>query len=149
MKKLLLLIALLPFLLSAPDALAHEVYVLDEDTITQALAADSINPFSAFHGNESEFFLWGSVSFIVFSTILLASVFHLFERRVRGPLLFLKRLALPLVRISAGGTLVVFGWYGVLYGPELPLQMIFGGAAGWIEIVLMLLGAAILVGVFT
>ncbi len=147
MKKTLLLLAVIPFLLPLP-AFAHEVYVLDSETIAEALAADSVNPFTAYHGNESEFFLWGFVSFVVFSTILLASVFHIFERRVRGPLAFLKRLALPIVRVTAGVTLFVFGWYGVLYGPELPLPIIFAGASPWIEILLMVLGTLILFGVF-
>lgn len=141
---LLLLLLFVPL----STASAHEVYVLDEKTIAEAFAAESPNPFSAFHGNEYEFFFWGFISFIVFSTILFASVFHIFEKYARGPLLFLKRAALPLVRLTVAVTLIVFGSYGVLYGPELPLHMIFGGANGWIEIVLMLLGAAILLGVF-
>ena len=138
------------FLLPLPFGFtsAHEVYVLDQETIESALAAESSNPFSAYHGNEYEFYFWGFISFVAFSTILFASVFHLFEKQLDPLLFFLKRIAHPLVRLTVGTTLVVFGWYGVLYGPELPLAELFGGAAGILQALLIILGVAVFAGIY-
>jgi len=129
-------------------ASAHEVYVLDEQTIAQALAAESENPFNAYTGNKSQFYFWALVSIIMLSTIFFVSGFHLFEQRSHRILSLLKRLAHPLVRLTVGTTLVVFGWYGVLYGPELPLQDIFGAASGIIQVLLIALGVAVLAGIY-
>src|SRR3989344_691414 len=126
---------------------AHEVYVLDQETIEEALATSSSNPFSAYHGNEYEFYFWGLVSFVVLSTILFASISHLFEKQLNPLLFFLKRVAQLLVRLTIGATLAVFGWYGVLYGPELSLAEIFGPAAGILQEFLILLGIAVVSGI--
>lgn len=141
---LLFCAALLPLYTSA-----HEVYVLPSETIVEALATDSPNPFTAYHGNERSFYFWGLVSFIVLSTILFASIFRLFERQSAPLLHFLKRWAHPLVRLSVGITLMAFGMYGVLYGPELPLEGIFGTGTLFVRALLLLLGLTILFGIYT
>lgn len=146
--KLLLFLPLLAAL-APPAALAHEVYVLDPATIASSIGADSPNPFSAFWGNEYQFFFWGLVSFVAVSTILAATLFRVFEKSV-DPLLFgLKRCALPVVRITAGLCLVSFGIEGSLYGPELPLVALFGALAGAAAWSLIALGAALVLGAYT
>ena len=142
---LLLVLCLSPLAFTS----AHEVYVLDEPTIAAALSADSQNPFNAYFGNERAFYFWGLVSLVVISTVLFASIFHLFEKQLYPLMSFLKRVAHPLVRLTVSATLIVFGWYGVLYGPELPLELFFGGATGIAQVVLILLGLAVGVGFFT
>lgn len=144
-----LFFALCLITLSPLAVFAHEVYVLPSDTILQSLATDSINPFTAYYGNEKEFYLWGFISFVVLSTILFASVFGFLEKRSVRILHFLKQFAHPLVRLSAGVTLVVFGMYGVLFGPELPLENIFGAGTLFVQILLVALGTAILLGIYT
>src|SRR3989344_6026493 len=96
---------LLPF----SFAHAHEVYVLDDETIAAALATESLNPFNAYTGNEYEFYFWGFVSLVVITTILFASIFHLFEKQLYPLMSFLKRVAHPLVRAAVSITLIVFG----------------------------------------
>ena len=128
---------------------AHEVYVLDDETIAAALATESLNPFNAYVGNEYEFYFWGFVSLVVVTTILFASIFHLFEKQLYPLMSFLKRVAHPLVRLTVSATLIVFGWYGVLYGPELPLAALYGSAAGIMQALLIVLGIAILIGAYT
>src|SRR3989344_8709902 len=98
-------------------ALGHEVYVLEDEVIAQALSATSPNPFGAYGGNERDFYLWAFISFIVLSTVLFASTFRFLEKRAQPLLTHLKRFALPLVRLTVGITLLVFGLRGVLYGP--------------------------------
>ena len=135
------ILCLLPFVLAS----AHEVYVLDDETIAAALATESLNPFNAYTGNEYEFYFWGFVSLVVVTTILFASIFHLFEKQLYPLMSFLKRVAPPLVRLTVSATLIVFGWYGVLYGPELPLAALYGSAAGFMQALLNVLGIAILI----
>ncbi len=149
------MIRILPFsalsaIMLAPfSAFAHEVYVLDAATVQRALSADSINPFTAYAGNEYSFFFWGSVSAIVFTTVLSAGVFRLFERWVDPMLFYLKRFAHLVVRITVAASLASFGAYGALFGPELPLAHLFGNLAGVAQIALMACGILILVGIYT
>lgn len=129
-------------------AAAHEVYVLDPSTVERAMEASFLNPFTAFFGNEHRFFFWGFLSFVVLSTILFASIFRLLEKRLDPVFFFLKRLAHPLVRLTVAASLISFGLYGALFGPELPLQRLFGGASELAQAALIALAAFILLGVF-
>src|SRR3989344_5655397 len=127
-------------------ASAHEVYVLDEAAIEAAMATTSPDPFSAYFGNEYQFFFWGLVSFVAVSTILAASAFRLFEPTI-GPLLMrLKRYARFIVRLTAGATPPTFGYYWVLYGPELPLPEIFGAWTPTVQALLICFGIALILG---
>lgn len=129
-------------------ASAHEVYVLDSDPIEKALSVASPNPFTAYIGNEHQFFFWGFVSFVVVSTILCASVFRLFERRLDPIFFFLKRFAHVLVRFTIAASLISFGMYSALFGPELPFEQLFGDASGLAQVGLMALGVFILLGLY-
>jgi len=129
-------------------ALGHEVYVLEDEVIAQALNATSPNPFGAYSGNERNFYVWGCISFIVLSTILFVSTFRLLEKRMHPTLARLKRFALPLARLTVGATLFLFGINGVIYGPELPLTELFGPYAGFLQIFLVIFGLAVLAGLY-
>ncbi len=130
-------------------AWAHEVYVLPEESIESAMNAPSPDPFLAYFGNESEFIFWGFISFIVVATILCATIFRLFEPTLSPLLSPLKKWALPIVRITTGLSLLSFGLAGQLYGTEIPFHLLFGGGSAVAEIVLLLLGVAVLVGFWT
>lgn len=141
-------LAPLAFLAAPLTALAHEVYVLDSATIEAALATKSPNPFTAYFGNEQEFFFWGLVSVIVLSTIVCATIFRLFEKSA-GPFLnSLKRFAHPIVRITAGLSLISFAYAGELFGHELPFSELFGAAEPLMQAMLYIFGAAVLAGVY-
>jgi hypothetical protein len=139
---------------------AHEVYVLDPATVEYAMRSGSTNPFTAFFGNEYEFFFWGAVTFVVFSTIFAASLFRLFERRLDPFFFRIKRFAHPVVRLTVGLSMLSFGLAGALFGPELPFDTLFGTLAplmGWLFIAggaLVIAGlyvrtvAGIMVGIF-
>jgi hypothetical protein len=122
-------------LLSPALAGAHEVYVLDPATVEYAMATDSTNPFTAYVGNEYEFFFWGAVTFVVFSTILAASLFRMFERRLDPFFFRIKRFAHPILRLTVGLSLISFGLARSLFGPELSFDELFGPLAplmGWL-----------------
>ncbi len=127
-------------------AFAHEVYVLDPSTVAADIAATSPNPLFAYFGNEQQFFFWGFVSFVTVSTILCASAFRLFEKRLDPFFFRIKRFALPLIRLTVGLSLVVFGAHNILFGPELPLASI---GASMLQTLLVALGVLVLAGAFT
>lgn len=134
--------------IGAPTAAsAHEVYVLDGATIAQALAAPSPNPFSAYHGNEYEFYFWAFVSFVVISTVLCAAAFRVFEKTLTPLFYRLKPLAHSLVRLTVGVCLISFGLYGALFGPELPFSALFGAATGMAQAAFVFSGALIILGI--
>ncbi len=129
--------------------LAHEVYVLDNETISRAMSVVSPNPFSAITGNEFEFFFWGFVSLIVFGTVIAASLFHIFEKQLDPSLFSLKQYALPIARITTGLCVLAFAYSGNIYGSELYLSALFGSATMTIQYGLALLGISLALGLFT
>src|SRR3989344_249200 len=125
MKRTSLALLSFVFCLLPTLASAHEVYVLEESAVNSAMATASPNPFTAYVGNEYNFFFWGIVSFIVLSTILFATLFHAFERSLGPVFSYLKRWAHPLARVTIGGCLLSFGLAGELYGTELHFEDLF------------------------
>ena len=130
-------------------ASAHEVYVLDPATVDRAMAVVSPNPFLAYYGNEFNFYLWGFISFVVFSTVVAASLFRVFEKRLDPALFILKKYALPVARITVGLCFVAFAFSGNLYGSELFLAKGFGNAAVGLQVVIALLGVCATLGFVT
>lgn len=128
---------------------AHEVYVLDTASITTAMQATSPNPFAAIAGNEGLFIFWGFVSFVVFSTVIAASVFGVFEKKL-SPLLFAaKKYALPIARITTGLSVIAFAASGHVFATELWLSTMFGSATQLAQMVLITCGLMLVLGVYT
>lgn len=143
-----LLARLAPLASLAPGIVsAHEVYVLDAATVARALSAESVNPFTAYRGNEYEFYFWALVSLIVLSTILCVSVFRVFENALIPLFHCLKPLALPFVRLTVGISLISFGLYDALFGPELSFTAIFGTFSGAARALFVISGISILLGI--
>jgi hypothetical protein len=150
MKKIIGFLGLFISSLCAPlVTFAHEVYVLDNDTIRAAMAADSPNPFMAYFGNETLFYFWGFVSFVVFSTVIAASLFHVFEKQLDPGLFKLKKYALPIARITVGLCFVAFAISGNLYGSELFLSDGFGNFAPILQGIIFMLGVLATLGLAT
>jgi hypothetical protein len=137
------------FLLLPNLSFAHEVYVLDPSTIASDIASYSPNPFGAFWNNEFRFFFWGFISFIVFSTILCASIFHVFEHRLVPLFFYLKRFAHPVVRLTCGVCLIACGLYSALFGPELPFSHIFRTGAEFMHYIFIGAGVLTILGIYT
>jgi uncharacterized membrane protein YphA (DoxX/SURF4 family) len=130
-------------------ASAHEAYVLDHATILRDIATTSPNPFTAYTGNEFDFFFWGAISAITVLAILFSSFFHSFEQKLT-PLFFrLKRLAHPMVRLTCGVCLIASGLFASLFGPELPFSDIFGSGAMLMQTIFVGLGILVLLGLYT
>lgn len=132
-------------------AWAHEMYVLPPSVIAAGLAADSPDTFSAYYGNEYQFYFWAFISFVVVSTIFCATIFRVFERQSAPFFHAIKKYALPLVRLGVGSCLILFSYNDALFGPEYPFHMIFGYGYGstFAVIATFVLGVMILAGFFT
>lgn len=141
--------ALCAVLLAPLGAWAHEVYVLDPGEVARAMGADSLNPFGAYVGNEYEFFFWGAVFVIVTSTILSASLFRIFEKRLDPFFFYIKRFAHAIVRLTVGLSVLSFGLAGALFGPELPFEHLFGPFAEVMGLVCIGAGALLIAGMYT
>ncbi len=145
-----LIIALSAFFIPALTS-AHEMYVLPPSVIAAHLAAESPNTFSAYFGNEYNFYFWAFVSFVVVSTIFFATLFRVFERATAPFFHAIKRFALPLVRLGVGTCFIFFSYNSALFGPEYPFVKLFGAGIGseLMTIVTFALGLSILFGLFT
>ena len=130
-------------------ASAHEVYVLDQTTVLRDVAAQSPNPFTAYTGNEADFFFWGTVSLATTLAVLFASLYRRIESRFDSVVRRLKRLAHPMARVTCGVCLIASGYYGALFGPELPLGQLFGFSGSLLQLVFIAGGALILIGLYT
>ena len=143
------LVAIVSYLLPLSFASAHEVYVLDPDTIRAAMATTSPNTFLAYFGNESQFFFWACISIVTMLTILFATAFGIFEHSLGPVFSTLRRCALPLARITAGVSVISFGIAGALYGTEIPFSSLFGPLSDIFQLILVAVGAAITLGLCT
>ena len=95
-------------------ASAHEVYVLDQTTVLRDVAAQSPNPFTAYTGNEADFFLgYRLPRHDPRRPVCVALPTHReqFDSVVRR----LKRLAHPMARVTCGVCLIASGYYGALF----------------------------------
>jgi hypothetical protein len=128
---------------------AHEVYVLSRDSVREAMSVQSPNPFQAYVGNEYQFYFWGIVSAIVFSTVVAASLFRVLERSVDPFLFVLKKYALPVARVTVGLCFVAFAYSGNIYGSELFLSEAFGTLAPALQLLIMILGLCAIFGFAT
>ncbi|MBP9757588.1 MAG: hypothetical protein KBD06_03230 [Candidatus Pacebacteria bacterium] len=132
-------------------ASAHEIYVLPKSAIEAGLAAVSPNPFSAYYGNEYQFYFWAFVTLVVVSTIFAATIFRVFERSTASFFRYIKRYALAFVRLGVGACFMFFAYNSALFGPEYPFEMLFGSGllAEVAALMSLLFGIAILIGLFT
>lgn len=129
---------------------AHEVYVLDSGTVDTILNSGSPSPLTALDTNRSQFLLWTFIGIIVVTTVFLVSILRPLEKFF-DPILFnlKRRFGFIVVRITIGLSLVASGYHQALFGPELPLEGIFGTFAPIASWALICIGLCILVGFAT
>lgn len=144
-----LLFLLTPLLLAAtPDALAHEMYVLDNEEINQALAAPIWDFATAVQENLGQFVAAGLVTLVVVVMVFFLSISKPIELFV-DPLLFrIKRYAPTITQITLGLALLASGWNGAAFGIEMPFSEAFGSYAFLMQVIFILLGAAMLGGLY-
>ena len=138
---------LLLLLLIAP-AYAHEIYVLNQTAIDEGLAAPGTNPLTIIGEHIGSFALWASIGAAVVLLLILLSASRMLQRKTGPFLMWLKRYAPLAARITLGVCMIFNGFYGALFGPELPLVDIFGSAAPLWSILFVISGILITIGLF-
>lgn len=127
-------------------ALAHEVYVLDNNVIDQALATPRFSEVGIVVQSIDQFIFWALIAIIVIAGVFLISISRSAER-ILDPWLTLLPQYAPLVsRVTIGISFLAAAYYGALFGPELPLVEVFGDWTSAIRIVLAVIGVMITVG---
>ena len=146
-----LAVMFLMVLLTIPHTVsAHEVYVLNGQEIALAVTEASPNPFTAIPGQEKLFLFYGCAIGFGVLVLLFASISPFLER-ICDPLLSgLKKWAPFVGRLTLGVSLFASGYFGAMFGPELPLSQLFsGGAEHAMQIVLMAAGVLLVFGALT
>ena len=108
---------------------AHEVYVLAPQEVKISLEQISPNPFNALTTNYNQFLVAAFLITLVgllahFLSGWLARFFFLVKLENR-----VKRWAPVLIQLTLLGSLLSCVYYNALFGPELPLEKIFGSSA--------------------
>src|SRR3989338_6458731 len=130
-------------------ALAHEVYVLDGATIARDIGTISPNPLDAFFSNKYQFFFWGFICFVGFSTIFFMSIFHSLEEHFAPAFARLKKYAAPVARITLGISLLACAYQSALFGPELPFYALDPNGVTGLRIMFTISGILITFGIWT
>ncbi len=128
--------------------IAHEVYVLDEKTITAGQHDHAVNIWSALNNAHN-------LILFVICAILIATLF-VFALYLKSKPLF-KRIgkqidkatiiAPDIIRIAFGASLLFSASHAALYGPELPLHSFVGG--NFIQVLLWVSGTALIIGLWS
>lgn len=148
-RRLLLLGAVIAAIIPAA-AIAHEVYVLPPDVIADALTKPGLPFFDVIAANLGQFFFWGFISVWAFFTVLSISLSKRTERWFDPFFQKLKPYAPLVARVTLGLAIMFSAYESALFGPELPLfSAATGDGVAILRFILMILGAMIVVGLFT
>ncbi len=139
--------SLLLFCLSFNLAAAHEVYVLDQTTVEDALSHPPLQVFSIIYEQAGRFFFW----FCLVSAILIFIGIISFSKRLEAMcdpfLLRLRRYAPFIGRVTLGISVIASAYFASLFGPELPMSLFLPEAAILpFRIYLAVLGVLLTVG---
>ncbi|MDB5237786.1 MAG: hypothetical protein JWM46_56 [Candidatus Kaiserbacteria bacterium] len=131
-------------------ASAHEVYVLPPDLIAHDLTMPGLQVLDILHDHTASFFFWMFITIWAILTVLSISVSKPVERYLSPVLRPLKRYAPLVARLTLGIAIFASGYFGALFGPELPFtSFVAAGIVPTLEILMMALGALITIGLFT
>lgn len=131
-------------------ASAHEVYVLPHDTIASAMTQPPLQIFDIISDNMGQFFFWAFICVWAVLTVLSISLSKGVERALDPTLARLKRYAPPVARVTLGLAVAASGYFGAMFGPELPFtDFVPAQLIPLFSYFLMGAGALLIVGLFT
>jgi len=127
---------------------AHEVYVLDHNTVVRDQNDNTVNAWQALNSGHN----W---ALFIFFALLIAGIFgftfYLKSRpsfkRLGGRIDKATVFAPDIIRIAFGASLLFSASHSSLYGPELPLSELAGGR--FIQALLWLCGTALVLGIWS
>jgi uncharacterized membrane protein YphA (DoxX/SURF4 family) len=147
-KSFTLLVFLVPILYPSVSS-AHEVYLLDPETVGQLEKLPPVPFFDIFYANLSSTLIWASLIILTIISVFLISISVTLENIFDGYLVKLKKFAPFVARITIGLSFIMSGYNAALFGPELPMTNLFGEFAFLAQAAFIVLGFAMLFGVFT
>jgi len=148
-RKLFSVLALLTPLAYPNISSAHEVYVLDPETIRLLENLPPVSLFDIFYANISSTLIWaGLIGFVIISVFLI-SISATLENTFDGYLVKLKKFAPFIARITVGLAFITCGYNSALFGPEIPFDSLFGSFAFLAQGAFVTLGFAMIFGIFT
>ncbi len=147
-KTISLIFLAVAFFVAAHTVSAHEVYVLNQQTVSYDVSHPSPDPLTMVKGDSSDFLLATIVGVILVGGIFLISISRRLEKALNPLLIKAKRWAPLVARLTLGLSLLAAAYYRALFGPEIPLESLVGHYAGVLQIVLYLIGVLIIMGLF-
>jgi hypothetical protein len=91
---------------------------------------------------------WAFVAFLLVFSVFLISISRKLEKNLGPYLSQLKKYAPAVARITIGVSFLAAAYYRALFGPELPLSVLFGAFAPGTQGLLTIIGVCLLIGVF-
>lgn len=149
MKALARALTALGALLIPTIASAHEVYVLTPDEIREGI---SMTPFSAMgtiFANIDSFALSAFLAVLTVFVIFFASISHALEKAWNPFFAKAKHYGPAVARITIGLSFIAGAYFDAAYGPELPLEGLWGPYAFLARVILFITGVLICVGFYT
>jgi uncharacterized membrane protein YphA (DoxX/SURF4 family) len=143
-----LIVTLFVLMLRVQTVSAHEVYVLPQQQISYDISHPSPNPLTLIVTERNQFLAATLAGIILVVGVFLLSISKFFEQKLDPILLRIKRYAPLVARLTLGLSLIAAGYYGALFGPELPLTAIAPGWAPLLQLVLFIIGTCIMLGFF-
>lgn len=128
---------------------AHEVYVLPQSRVLEALSTERFSFWHTILEHAPQFTFWALVTLIVVTLVLFISKSRTLERLFDPFLAKLPPYAPFIGRAALGLSLIVGAHFHALFGPEISLSNIFGSASGAVTVILFLLGICFLFGIYT
>lgn len=139
---------LFPVQFAVKTVSAHEVYVLSAEEVQSDLQETSL-PIGQVLVDHSLQFLGAAVTGIILIVIIfLISVSGSLKRWIGPGLLKIKPWAKVLCQVTLGISLIMSGYHGAFFGTELPIVGLFPGAVLVWQVVLLILGGVITLGIF-
>ncbi len=131
-------------------ALAHEVYVLQPGVISRDLMMQPLQVFSIITAHTGSFFFWAFICAWTIFTIFSISLSKGLERRLDPMLSMLKKYAPLAARLTLGIAITASGYFGAMFGPELPLAGFLSATeAHLVQVILIATGTLITAGLLT
>lgn len=143
------LLAILGGVLLPAVASAHEVYVLPSSMVQQAIAMSQFSLWDTIVANSGQVVFWGCITALIILGVFFISTSRLFERLFDPLLEKLPPYAPAISRVAIGISFLTAAYHGALFGPELPINSVFGDMTQVVEVVLIVIGIMITLGAYT
>jgi uncharacterized membrane protein YphA (DoxX/SURF4 family) len=147
-KRAFSLLSLIGALIAPTIASAHEVYVLTANQIALDTSTAPFDMFAVLMADLHRFAFWAFIGILTVGIIFFISVLRPVEAALDPYLMRLKKYAPAFARITVGLGFMVGGYFHASFGPELPLAGTYGAAEPLIALLLVVVGAAIVIGLW-